>query len=173
MSTAIDEPCGKWGDGNDGKYRKRAQFRQERHHPLHAEWGINFSILIPDDWTPSNIYTGVMDLHQYRTQGNTPWVLQIRGMEYRFKSAWGVEHKFIVVPEQWDDFRMEYQARVGTNGWVKLWRNGNLIVDETGIQTTYPDEKGNYFKIGPYIFQGGNPEDRTYRRLFVQLDLSQ
>jgi hypothetical protein len=52
----------------------------------------------------------------------------------------------------WEDWVIEdYLSTSGPTAYVKIWRNGKLVLYEKNLLTTYNDERPNYIKIGAYV----------------------
>lgn len=77
MTTARDEPCGQWGDGNGGQFRKRAQYREPVNHAYGAVISRSFSTCIPLDWESSLHESVIWDIHQHAVslQAGSPALL--------------------------------------------------------------------------------------------------
>ncbi len=53
--------------------------------------------------------------------------------------------------DQWTDFVMEVNWQApGKGGWLKFYKNGQLIVDYKGTTWFEDKDKGPYFKFGNY-----------------------
>lgn len=185
MTTASDEPCGKWGDGNGGVRRKRAQFREKGNQAMGSISDIRFATLIPEDWEHDPYRgTSIFDLHGPASAPKTPWGMNIKGDLLGWcgqVEGWNIHWEGLIVPEQWDDWRILYQCTDQQDGWLNLWRNGVQIVSLSNVKTAFPDPLGNYFKVGPYMWGGdvvtalrdatnyGGTGMPKYRRMFVQI----
>lgn len=176
MTTARDEPCGKWGDGADGKIRKRAEFRENEFHEIGVPWSIEFSTLIPGDWEFNDAPCDIANMHQFKAPGTTPFMLQVRKDSLMIATAFpggkfNPQWSGLIVPEQWDDWHIDYLPMTTESGFLYITRNGNAVVELIGIQTAYEDEKANYFKTGIYLYESNVPVSDLprWRRLFVQI----
>lgn len=157
-------PPGPWGG-------VRCQKRDDEFHVPGHVWSHKFAFLIPSDWLMDfQRPDSIADLHQYQAEGATPWQLNLKGdllmlnspFSERFTS-WSMQIK----AEVWYDLEIEYLPAVDATGWFRLRVNGATVHTLDNVQTQYPDRKGNYFKVGPYMMKRGTMP--AYRRMYAQI----
>lgn len=138
-----------------------------------VEYWAGFSSYIPADWSwtsvglsSDTIYN--FQLHGGDNTGNSP-VLGIRVENgrmqanvcgnYLFSSNQAICEYFdlgAVTLGGWTDFVVNSQLAFGEpKGFVKIWRNGQLMVSKYDILTSYNDSKPPYMKLGSYVTSWG------------------
>ncbi|MCF6235454.1 MAG: polysaccharide lyase [Gammaproteobacteria bacterium] len=85
-----------------------------------------------------------------------------------YSAAEGTEiyHEWEIVENQWFDIVMNFKYSDGSDGFYKIWINGDLVVDITGSNVHLHDvvgrlkERKNYFQFG--IYPGNSGEGKIY-----------
>jgi hypothetical protein len=65
-----------------------------------------------------------------------------------------VAGRYPLVRNKWYDIRVHINISVENDGWLKVYIDDNLIVDESGHATQYDDTEGPNFKLGVYNIWG-------------------
>ena len=58
-------------------------------------------------------------------------------------------------PGEWEHWVYHTRYTFAADGFVELWRNGELVVSWAQTGTAYNDDKGPYFKLGIYSASWG------------------
>lgn len=146
-----------------------------------VEYWLGFSSFIPSSWSWVNsgaeqdtIYN--FQLHGGDNTGNAP-ILGIRVQKGAMQanvcgnsafSSSGSECLYFdlgqVVGGTWADYVIHSQLAFGEpTGFVNIWRNGQLMVSESNILTSYNDLNPPYMKVGSYIPEWGRGMPTGYR----------
>lgn len=144
---------------------------------LGQEYWYGFSIYVPAPFVPDNVWELVAQWHSVpdpeddQSGLNPPIGLSFDGDNYKFVNRYSTastttqDNRVIgistslgpVEPGKWTDWvlNVKWSATEG-QGFLRLWKNGKLVVDAKG-PNTYRDATGPYFKMG--IYKGW--KDRT------------
>ena len=174
-SILVREPQRQWAESLIGNPMLRAVSDTG---PIEAQFGLIFSVLVPNDWVVTDDLTKIHSLHSSLT-GESIYEIYIKGDEYYFLSAedsytapidFGVEQMFHV------RCRMAYQGS-DPQGWVE----GFLDQQPTGSSqplpgqfvprhtVSIPDSDVNgYLVIGLDTVEGMR-EEVSFRQLFWSL----
>jgi len=71
---------------------------------------------------------------------------------------------------QWFDFVIQYKFSYRTDGFVKIWINDEAVLNYTGIQTCFNDERGSIMKMGAYKFPWRQNTPQEHREITVYHD---
>lgn len=69
--------------------------------------------------------------------------------------------------DTWEDFVFCGKYSTGDDGYLRVWRNGEKVYDESG-RTVQPGRGDWFFKMGVYIGVG-NESDKTYSVFFDEV----
>ena len=153
---------------------------------LNKDWWVELSENVPTDWQ-NDVVSNPDIIWQFKgasggpSSGTPPLSAQIMGDSVYISlqtgttaSTNGVQQllgSFPLVKGVWMDWVIKANFSY-TNGAVRIWRNGSLVVNYTG-PTLYPstgqtNETGPYFKAGIYkAAWGTNATQTTSRTLYV------
>ncbi len=168
---------------------KRAELEMLRVAELKQSYWYGLSIHIPADWEEDYKdevvaqWNATADKHLRENEKRSPpLALRIRGKEWLItqrydprpltppgnaapkRTVW----KGAYEKGKWTDWVVNARWDWGQDGSLRIWRNGELIVDEKG-PNTYHDRKGLRFKIGLYKPQWNEPTSSsavTARRIY-------
>ncbi|MCH9699085.1 MAG: polysaccharide lyase [Gammaproteobacteria bacterium] len=60
---------------------------------------------------------------------------------------------------RWVTWVLHFKHTYVQDGFVEIWKNGDLIYNKANIRTTYNDSRGSYFKAGSYKWSWRNKHD--------------
>jgi hypothetical protein len=139
---------------------------------MHYEYWYGFSIYLPESYLKDKIWEVVAQWHgQPDFDIGEDWRLPVlslrteRGL-WRMFNTWDKKRNTFVdgVPVYgkteiielgdyetgtWTDWVIHVRWSYTPFGFLRVWKNGELIIDKTG-PNCYNDEKGPYFKMGLY-----------------------
>ncbi len=168
---------------------KRAELELLRAAELGRSYWYGFSIFLPADWEEDfkdevvAQWNATADKHLKENEKRSPpLALRIRGTEWLItqrhdprpltppgntapkRTLW----KGPFDKGKWTDWVVNARWDWKGDGSLRMWRNGELVVEETG-PNTYNDRNGLRFKIGLYKPQWNEPTSTsavTVRRIF-------
>ena len=146
---------GGWSDCKNGRNRHEFSSRYSRKStafPLGEDFWHSLSIYIPSEPKFSiPVETGVFQFHGKPNVGWKFHFSDIRGFYLtNYIDPW--QSTFSIKPEEfvdrWNDILINVNHSTDASGYMKVWINGNLVYDYTGITTRIVGKP--YFKFGIY-----------------------
>jgi len=166
----------------------RGLVAQYRHEPFGEDRWYVFSTYLAEPWPANETNEVIAQWHGTRDKvfGDVPSrgpPVAIRIYGDRFRITHGADPNFVstekwlaryslwsgpLVTGRWLRWRVQARWSHEEDGRLRIWLNGNLIVDHTG-PNAYNDLRGVYLKLGPYhpdrhrrffldnVYIGGNP----------------
>jgi hypothetical protein len=132
------------------------------------EYWYGFSIFLPTSWVPDTIQEILGQLQSGKDPGdiegrNPTFIIATDGENWRIVNRSDprpittdkegrAERTLYVGPyvtDEWTDWVINVRWSYESDGFLKIWKNGVLIVDATG-PNCYNDAKGPHFKMGIY-----------------------
>jgi hypothetical protein len=128
---------------------------------FNKDYWIGFSVYLPENWEVPNRFETLANIHQTADKGEPSivnpfgiytgsgkWKIMSRGhnvplREWTLNSIWEDVGK-------WTDWVIHYKPSYGSQGILKVWKNGTLVATKSG-PNTYKDAIGPYFKMGVYL----------------------
>ena len=125
------------------------------------DYWIGFSTLLPPGWTHSGGIGMMAQIHHTNDPGESGgappfalragsgnWNILSRGENvsmatYTLNSAYEDVGR-------WVDWVIHYRPSKTSNGVLKVWKDGALVVNQTNRSTTFDDQIGPYWKMGIY-----------------------
>jgi hypothetical protein len=142
------------------------------------DYWYGFSTYLPADWEPdtqSELYVQWVPGHgATRTSGGPTLAIYVYGEQYRVKKRWGAGAKdyknlwrgdILADRGKWVDWVFHVLWSTGDAGRIEVWKNGEQIVRNTGINCV-PADTAPYFKFGIYKWpwKTDEPESVVTRR---------
>ncbi len=175
----ADREIVKKGDGpvREGNYAyrvllKKGKERSELLGPRSPAYGVaryGWSIFVPEDFdaeiTPFSIVTQWHDWgsgKEYIEDGGAPTHLYITKNNWQFKLRYQGENNHVASTQfklgsleadrgQWTDWVLEVNWQApGKGGWMKLYKNDEVVIDYKGPTWYVGKDKGPFFKFGIY-----------------------
>jgi hypothetical protein len=157
------------------RYKDRYPDRTEVLGPkaqVGKEYWYGFSILLPEDYIPDRIWEIVAQWHsppdtnigeKWRnpvlalstTNGRWGWVSRWDAKRNTFESGkreYGGTREYNLGPYErgvWTDWVVHVKWSYGPDGFLMVWKNGRLAIDQSG-PNTFNDAEGPFFKMGLY-----------------------
>jgi hypothetical protein len=159
----------------------RTEVRLQQDFDKGKEYWLGISVFLPKDWSlnyGSNGSEGpVWQFHDYAYE-NSSWRTLLPLTARHTQDGWQIRNNTLpgssinqtiglgnlkafstTVPYklgQWNDFVLNVkfsgaQSANDTNGFIKVWVNGQLVVNQTGQNYFGEQTKGPYFKFGLYM----------------------
>ncbi|HBR93762.1 MAG TPA: hypothetical protein DEA90_06320 [Opitutae bacterium] len=179
-----DREIVKKGEGpvREGEYAYRVLLKKGKERselagprsPAYGEARYGWSIYIPEDFdaeiTPYSIVTQWHDWgtgKEYIEDGGAPTHLYITKNSWQFKLRYQGENNHVdstlfklgsieADRGQWTDWVLEVDWQApGKGGWMKLYKNDELVIDYKGPTWYEGKDRGPYFKFGIYRGWGG------------------
>jgi hypothetical protein len=139
---------------------------------LGKEYWYGFSILLPEDYIPDDVWEivaqwqGVPDADLGEKWRNPVLALSTTGGRWGWVSRWDAKRNTFESGQRqyggirehdlgaydkgvWTDWVVHIKWSYGSDGFLKIWRNGNLAVDQSG-PNAFNDAQGPFFKMGLY-----------------------
>ncbi|UCG59171.1 MAG: polysaccharide lyase [Phycisphaerales bacterium] len=136
------------------------------------EYWYGFSILLPEDYVPDNIWEivaqwhGVPDFDIGENWRNPVMALSTTGGKWGFVSRWDSKRNTFEGGKRsyggtkqydlgayatgvWTDWVVHVKWSHGSDGILGVWKNGQKVVTQGG-PNAFNDKKGPYFKMGLY-----------------------
>ena len=136
------------------------------------DYWIGFSVYLPAGWRVPNDMEILAQIHRSTTGGGQPPVALYTGSgDWKLTSqSWGGKKDWFLnsVYEdvgRWTDFVIHYKPSDGSNGILKVWKDGGLVAQHLGANTPR-DETGPYFKLGIYKGKYSAPSKTVYHDEF-------
>ncbi|MDQ8206330.1 polysaccharide lyase [Coraliomargarita sp. SDUM461003] len=174
----ADREIVKKGEGpvREGNYAYRAMLSRSKERtelvgPRSPAYGVvryGWSIFVPEDFDGDTFFSIITQWHdwgsgkEYIEDGGAPTHLYISKGDWRFKLRYQGEDDHVASTQfplgsidadrgQWTDWVMEVNWQApGDGGWMKLYKNDELVVDYTGPTWYAGKDKGPYYKFGIY-----------------------
>ena len=156
-------------------YRAEVKTEQSRRLDMlpsnEGEYWFGFTLQIPEDWVYMNdeyssgtpFRTYLFQVHGGDNMGRPP-IIGLRNEGYRISvnicgnnesSSSSQECSYIgigdVVVGEWENWVVYDKMSYSTDGVVKVWRNGNLVLERSNLRTSFNDVEPHYMKIGTYV----------------------
>lgn len=178
---------------NSGDYREEIALDNEFnngdfHFTIGNEYWVGFSVFLADGYYSNNWIIH----HQYHGSPDKPPTcdpaelsrnpllsITAKGGDWKAASRWD-SHQCTLNKEydgtysgnfgpfstgQWYDFVINVKLSYGSDGFLKIWKNGVLVTDRTG-GNCFNDDIGPYLKIGIY---GDLEQDQTITIYYDEL----
>ncbi|MGE9289349.1 MAG: polysaccharide lyase, partial [Puniceicoccales bacterium] len=171
------------GPVREGNYAYRAMLKHGKERtevvgPRSPAYGVAryaWSIFVPENFDGDTFFTIVTQWHdwgtgrEYPKDGGAPTHLYIAKDEWRVKLRHQGEGHTTASEQfnlgsidgdrgKWTDWVMEVNWQApGDGGWMKFYKNGELVIDHKGTTWYEGKEKGPFFKMGLYRGYGGWP----------------
>ncbi|WP_224364960.1 polysaccharide lyase [Hyalangium versicolor] len=117
------------------------------------EYFYKWSTLFPQNYPTSNTWQVFAQWHQDGCCGSPPLEFYLTGEEMRMRvggSSGKILWRAPLVRGQWNDFVLHVKWSASSKeGFVELYKNGQLVVPKTLVATQFGSEK-NYLKLGLY-----------------------
>lgn len=160
--------------------------RTELIGPRSPAYGIaryGWSIYVPEDFDADTFFSIITQWHdwgsgrEYPEDGGAPTHLYISKGDWRFKLRFQGEGHTTASEQfalgsidadrgRWTDWVMEVNWQApNMDGWLKLYKNDELVIDYKGPTWYEGKDKGPYFKFGIYKGYGGWPGDEQGAQL--------
>jgi hypothetical protein len=143
------------------------------------DYWIGFSTMLPRNWT--HLRTGgemLAQIHGSSSSGNgdggVPFEIRPKNGDWRIitrgQNETNKTYTLNSVYEdvgRWVDWVIYYRPSYNSNGIIKVWKDGALVVNQTGRRTAFKSNIGPYWKMGLYLpwknrnCCDGDPVDRV------------
>jgi len=151
---------------------------------LGHEYWYGFGVFLPTSYVPDSVWEIVAQWHVEPDDGvendakrqpplalhtvDGVWAISSKSDSRRqTPSRDGVKSKsYELGPYKtnvWTDWVVNVKWSYKSDGFLKVWQNGKLVVDDTG-PNMYNDERGPYFKMGIYKGWATIPVDKVKER---------
>jgi hypothetical protein len=131
----------------------------EKPVPMGTEWWYGWSTMIDPAWKDQNNTWYIVQQFHQGGKGSPPIYQRYAGGKLSIRCLaviCGDRNKVLwqanVGKDQWQDFVYQIRWSSKSDGVIRIWRNGTLIVDYKG-KTAYDGRSAPYFKFG--IYRGG------------------
>jgi len=143
----------------------RAELVKGENHPGDESWyGFN---LFLQDWVDDNAGEHVFQWHPRNSSAIANAALWTSGGRFVFQTNTGEKNHYIdlgpIISDQWTQWILYFKWEKENKGIIRLWKNGELMIDRNNIPTITRD--GNYFKLGINKFGWGVEKSSTNRRV--------
>jgi polysaccharide lyase-like protein len=150
---------------SDVSFRTEMKIRGGMRGPQKMTWGrdywIGFSILLPNDWIHSGDGELLAQIHASPNDGRgysgVPFEIRAgRGDWEIWTRGQSVKKKLYTLNDaytdrgHWVDWVVHYRPSYDSNGIIRVWKNGALVVDQTDRPTAAKSNIGPYWKMGVY-----------------------
>jgi hypothetical protein len=158
-------------DRNKDRFPNRTEVQGPRAE-IGKEYWYGFSVLLPEEYVPDPVWEivaqwqGVPDadlgekwrnpvLALSTTDGRWGWVSRWDAKRNTFengKREYGGVHQYDLGAYQtgaWTDWVVRVRWSYGSDGFLKIWKDGKLAVDQDG-PNAFNDAEGPFFKMGLY-----------------------
>lgn len=143
-----------WNDDNGRGPKRRAEFSWNTwKFPGKKEGWVGAAFYLPSDPMARNKGTAIFQLHNYPEKG-VMWNLFIWDGRLRTTSdGLGELMDIDLAPylDQWTNMVVHFKPSTGSDGFIRMWLNDQLVIDETG-PTKESGSKGPYLKNGLYFW---------------------
>jgi hypothetical protein len=156
--------------------------------PDNAERWYGFSIFLPQGWVVDNSPEALTQWHQSYPiadplfEGSPPLSLGIRGQQWQVsRRKWEDLASNDTVPiysvpweaNRWTDWVFHVVWRSTADGVIEVWKDGSQtpVFTQTAMQTKFPDNQGNYTKLGIYKWDWVNGPTATSQRVIFYDEL--
>jgi len=134
--------------------------------PMDVERNYSFNMFL-QDWKHDNAGESVFQWHPGNFTGTATASLWTSGGRYVFQTNTGAQNYYIdlgpIISDRWVNWKITLKWSTDTSGYIKLWKNGDLMIDRKKIITAPPE--GCYFKIGINKFGWGIQPSSVDRRV--------
>ena len=119
-------------------------------YPPSSVWDINSDShsTVISQWKQ---YGGGNPNGEIRLSNEGDYKIYARSVRYNWEET-GEDpyiHIGTAVPDTWNDFKFQIKHSTGSDGFIKVWLNGELIFENNG-PTLYSSSAGGYMKFGMY-----------------------
>jgi len=134
--------------------------------PMNVERRYSFKMYL-QNWQFDNAGESVFQWHPNNLTGTATASLWTSGGRYIFQTNTGGKNYYInlgkVISDEWVSWEIHVRWSGDTTGFIKLWKNGELMIDRRNIVTSPPE--GCYFKLGINKFGWGTEKSTVERRV--------
>jgi hypothetical protein len=133
------------------------------------EWWWSFDVMFDPTWPTTQGWCVFAEWHQTGAagipQGPAPINFECKGDQFRLIVRGGDEPNWVqnIIPIPgfergvWHHFVFHVKWSPDPDGFVEVWRNGDLVIPLTNMRTSYRNQ-GLYPKFGIYRKDGVNPD---------------
>ena len=154
--TRDEDMTGMWNE----KTRAELRYTDDDNAPMGSSRIYEFEHIVPESWqfgdgTERNV---IFDVHNWETHesGSMPFQVFIVGDEYWFatnpmnQANWNIVVQRKIIRGVKTRFKLEATWSPDENGMMRLYRNGQMIWEQIGTPSCYPENIIPYPKIGLY-----------------------
>lgn len=158
-------------DRNRDRFPNRTEIQGPKAE-IGEEYWYGFSILLPEDYVPDRVWEivaqwqGVPDSDLGEKWRNPVLALSTTGGRWSWVSRWDAKRNTFETGKReyggvheydlgdyakgvWTDWVVHVRWSYGPEGFLNIWKNGQLVVDQNG-PNAFNDAQGPFFKMGLY-----------------------